>query len=258
VFIVFFDRAQGSAMSAALEYMNGLREDLEGFTFYPNTLSFGSCTVTGVPAMLGGYNYTPLAINQRAGELLEDKVNEAVTLMPRIFGGAGYRVAITDPVIANMQSVPDVSVFRDLPRVSARLLSGTLSGRFRSEFSAGEEEGINSFDFDILFRYGLFRAAPPALRYGIHYKGQWWREAAYNSYGRAAAEFSGLYYLEKLCPVDDGEGTLNIFMNAVTHESGAYGADFFPQTMPRSLPKKSGNGTDRRPTPSICTRSSRR
>ncbi|MDR2553721.1 MAG: membrane protein insertase YidC [Treponema sp.] len=232
VFIVFFDRAQGSAFSMALEYMPSLRESLEGFTFYPNTLSFGSCTVTGVPAMLGGYGYTPLAINERETEPLTVKVNEALTALPRLFGAAGYRVLVTDPVIANMQSVPDTSIFRDIPNVSARLLSGKLAGRFREEFPGGNEEGIFSFDFDILFRYGLFRAAPPALRYGIHYKGQWWREAAYNSYGRAAAEFSSLYYLPELCSVDGGAGTLNIFMNAVTHESGAYNADLFPQSRP--------------------------
>ncbi|MDR1305985.1 MAG: YidC/Oxa1 family membrane protein insertase [Treponema sp.] len=229
VFIVFFDRAQGTAMTDALAYMPDLREQLDGFAFYPNTLSFGSCTVTGVPAMLGGYEYTPAAINKRKDELLVDKVNEALTALPRLFGKAGYRVSITDPVIANMQSVPDVSIFQDLPNVTAGVLSGKLSDRFRAEFPNAEEKAIDTFDFDILFRYGLFRSSPPALRYGIHYKGQWWKEAAYNSYGRAVAEFSALYYLPDLCPVDSNTGTLNIFMNAVTHESGAYDARLFPK-----------------------------
>jgi hypothetical protein len=150
--------------------------------------------------------------------------------MPHFFGETGYRVTITDPVIANMQSVPDISVFNNMPNVTARLLSGKLTSRFRSEFPDEEKTGADSFDFDILFRYGIFRLSPPALRYGIHYKGQWWREAAYNSYGRAVAEFSGLYYLPEICHTDEGPGTLNIFMSAVTHESGAYNAELFPQS----------------------------
>ncbi|MDR0598528.1 MAG: YidC/Oxa1 family membrane protein insertase [Treponema sp.] len=235
VFIVFLDRAQGTAMTDALKYMPSLGEELEGFTFYPNTLSFGGCTVTGVPAMLGGYAYTPLAINERGDQTLVDKVNGALTFLPRLFGEAGYRVTITDPVIANMRSVPDVSPFSGMPNVSARLLSGKLAGRFREEFPPEDGGGEDAFDFDILFRYGLFRAAPPALRWGIYYKGQWWREAAYNSYGRAVAEFSSLYYLPQLCSVDGGGGTLNIFMNAVTHESGAYGPGLFPQSRPPSF-----------------------
>jgi YidC/Oxa1 family membrane protein insertase len=232
-FIVFFDRAQGTAMQTVLEEWPALAEQLDGFTFYPNTLSFGSCTVTGVPAMLGGYAYTPLAINERTDELLVDKVNEAITLLPRLFGEAGYRVTITDPVIANMQSVPDISIFKDMKNVTARNLSGTLSNRYRDEFPIEDEQTIDSFDFDILFRYGLFRAAFPALRFGIHYKGQWWRESAYNSYGRAVGEFSSLYYWPQLCSVADGtpvsKGTLNIFMNSITHESGAYNSNFVPQ-----------------------------
>ena len=232
VFIVFFDRAQGSAMADALGYFPDLRNSLEGFTLYPNTLSFGSCTVTGVPAMLGGYDYTPLAINSRKDELLVDKVNNAITFMPRRFGEAGYRVMITDPVIANMQSIPDISIFAGMHNVSAGLLSGKLTDRFRSEFPSGEDSGAGSFDFDILFRYGVFRVSPPVLRYGIYYKGQWWREAAYNSYGRAVGEFSSLYYFGEICSVDKGAPTLNILMNSITHEGGSYNADFFPQEEP--------------------------
>ena len=228
VFIVFMDRAQGSAMLDALEYMPSLKEELDGFEFYPNTLSFANNTVMGVPAMLGGYDYTPDVINSRENELLVDKVNEALTLMPRLFGGAGYMVNVTDPVISNMQSVPDISIYYNLPNVKAHLLSGKLSKRYYSEFSDETEEG-SSFDFDILFRFGIFRAAPPALRYGIYYKGQWWREAAYNSYGRAVAEFSSLYYLPDICSLDSTVPTLNIMMNAVTHEGGAYAADLLPQ-----------------------------
>ena len=229
VFILFMDRAQGSAMSDALDYMPSLKEELDGFIFYPNTISFGLNTVLGIPAMLGGYNYTPSAINERKSELLIDKVNEAITLLPKLFGNAGYRVMITDPVIANMQSIPDISIFRDLPNVSASLLSGKFSERFRAEFPDSDDKGNRSFDFDIIFRYGLFRISPPALRYGIYYKGQWWREAAYNSYGRAIGEFSSLYYLSEICSMDDKEPTLNILMNAITHEGGSYNRNYFPQ-----------------------------
>ena len=232
VFIVFLDRAQGSAMSDALEYMPSLKTEFDGFIFYPNTLSFGSNTVTGVPAMLGGYNYTPQAINKRKDELLVKKVNSAITNMPRFFGEAGYKVTITDPVIANMQSVPDISIFNDLPNVSAKLLSGKLTDHYRREFPDSVDDGINTFDFDILFRYGIFRAAPPILRYGIYYKGQWWREAAYNSYGRAIGEFSSLYYLPGICSINNNNPSLNILMNSITHENGYYNDNFFPQETP--------------------------
>lgn len=228
-FIMFLDRAIGVAMFTALEQMPELTEQLDGFIWYPNTLSFGSVTVTGLPSLLGGYDYTPLKINARQEEQLQDKVNEALTMLPKLFGEAGYRVSITDPAITNLSLVPDISVFKDMKNVTAQNLDGRLDRRFMEEFPHEGERLVDSFDFDILFRYGLFRIALPVLRYGIHYKGTWWRDAASNVYGYAVTEYSSLYYLGDLCSVDNGADTLNIFINETTHEPGAYTADLLPR-----------------------------
>jgi hypothetical protein len=107
-------------------------------------------------------------------------------------------------------------------------LDGKMERRFTEEYPVEEERFIDSFDFDILFRYGLFRIAPPILRYGLHYKGTWWRDGASNVYGRALTEFSTLYYLSDFCAVDQGSDTLSIFMNETTHQSGAYTAELRP------------------------------
>jgi YidC/Oxa1 family membrane protein insertase len=228
-FIMFLDRAIGVAMFTALEQMPDLTGQLDGFTWYPNTLSFGSVTVTGLPSLLGGYDYTPLKINARQDEPLKDKVNEALTMLPKLFGEAGYRVSVTDPAITNLSLVPDISVFKDMKNVKVQNLDGLLDRRFMEEFPHEGERLIDSFDFDILFRYGLFRIALPVLRYGIHYKGTWWRDAASNVYGYAVTEYSSLYYLGDLCKVDNGADTLNIFINETTHEPGAYTADLLPR-----------------------------
>jgi YidC/Oxa1 family membrane protein insertase len=227
-FIMFLDRALGIAMDTTLEQMPGLAEQLDGFTWYPNTLSFGRTTVTGLPAMMGGYDYTPLNIDAREQELLKDKVNEAITLLPKIFGEAGYRVSITDPSMTNLQLVPDISVYKNIKNVTAQNLDGRFNNRFMEEFPHAAERLIDSFDFDILFRYGLFRIALPALRYGIHYKGIWWRDGASNAYGRGLTEYATLYYLSDFCTVDAGASTLNIFMNETPHEPGAYTAELRP------------------------------
>jgi hypothetical protein len=227
--IVFLDRAAGAALYKALEKMPGLDAALDGFVFYPNCVSFGQTTVVGLPAMMGGYDYTPLNINARTGESLKDKVNEALTLLPVIFGEQGFRVSISDPSMANLQLVPDLSVFKDLPNVRAQNVDGRMNQRFMEEFPAEGERFIDSFDFDVLWRYGLFRIALPALRYGIHYKGQWWRDGASNNYGHAVTEYASLYYLSDFCGIDEGGDTLNIFMNETTHEPGAYTAELLPK-----------------------------
>ncbi|MDR1178390.1 MAG: membrane protein insertase YidC [Spirochaetaceae bacterium] len=227
--IVFLDRATGIALFKAMEKMPGLDTDLDGFVFYPNTLSFGQATIVGLPPLMGGYDYTPDKINARLDASLKDKVNEALTLLPALFGRSGYRVSITDPTMTNLQLVPDISVFSGLENVTARNIDGRMNQRFMEEFPQEGEKFIESFDFDVLFRYGFFRIALPALRYGIHYKGQWWRDGASNNYGHAVTEYASLYYLSDFCGIDDGGDTLNIFMNETTHEPGAYTSDLLPK-----------------------------
>jgi YidC/Oxa1 family membrane protein insertase len=221
-FIMFLDRAVGFCMRPALAMLPELSTQFDGFTWHPNTLSFGHTTITGLPAMLGGYDYAPLRIDERRDVLLKDKINESLTMLPRIFGEAGHRVTVTDPTMTNMQLVPDISVFEGIKNVRAMNLDGRMEHKFTEEYPVEEERLIDSFDFDILFRYGLFRIAPPVLRYGLHYKGTWWRDGASNVYGRALTEFSTLYYLSDFCSVDDGSDTLSVFMNETTHEPGAY------------------------------------
>jgi YidC/Oxa1 family membrane protein insertase len=227
-FIMFLDRAVGICMYPALAAMPELSAQFDGFTWYPNTLSFGHTTVTGLPAMLGGYDYTPLKSDERRDVLLKDKINEALTMLPKIFGEAGHRVTVTDPTMTNMQLVPDISVFDNIKNVRAMNLDGRMERRFAEEYPVEAERFIESFDFDILFRYGLFRIALPVLRYGLHYKGTWWKDGASNAYGRALTEFSTLYYLPEFCAVDEGPDTLGIFMNETTHEPGAYTAELRP------------------------------
>ncbi|MDR3138125.1 MAG: YidC/Oxa1 family membrane protein insertase [Treponema sp.] len=231
-FIMFLDRAIGIAMFKALDLLPELTEGLDGFTWYPNTLSFGGVTVAALPPLFGGYDYTPLRIDARQDELLKDKVNEALTLLPKIFGEAGYRVSVTDPSMTNLSLVPDLSVFENMKNVKVQNLDGRLDRRFMEEFPHQGERLVDSFDFDILFRYGLFRIALPALRYGIHYKGTWWRDGASNVYGHGVTEYSTLYYLGDLCKADEGADTLSIFYNETTHEPGAYTADLFPKPGP--------------------------
>ncbi|MDR0645238.1 MAG: YidC/Oxa1 family membrane protein insertase [Treponema sp.] len=229
-FVMFLDRAIGAAMFTALVEMPELKTQFDGFTFYPNTVSFGNCTVVGLPPMIGGYDYTPERINARGNILLKDKINESLTLLPKIFGESGVRVTITDPAMTNLQLVPDLSVFKGMQNVTAQNLDNRYNKRFLEEFAqkSAESNPLEGFDFDILFRYGIFRIAPPILRYGLHYKGTWWRDGASNAYGHALTEFSTLWYLGAICSADNGADTFSIFMNETTHEPGAYTKDLFP------------------------------
>ena len=233
IFVLMLDRAGGVAMPAALEELPGLRDALDGFTWYPNSLSFGDSTILGVPSLLGGYEYAPSAMNSRKDVPLVEKVNESLKLLPLLFGEAGYHVTITDPSLANLRWIPDTSIFDGIPNVTARNLKGLYKDRYLAENAFGEESETRRFDYDILLRFSLFRIAPPALRFVLYYNGDWWKDGrSSNAFERAVEVFPNLVYLTRLFDVRDEGNTLTIILNETTHESGAYTRDLVPSPAP--------------------------
>lgn len=232
-FFFFIDAAAGIAFNKVLEYSPDIKQKLDGFVWYPNTVSFANFTVSGQPALFGGYDYTPTAMAERKDQSLEDKINESFALLPRIFGEADWRVVITDPPIAQSRTIPATVFFNRMKNVQAKNIEDYFVHQYKERFPENDEKFIESFDFDILFRYGLFRIAPPVFRYALYYNGRWWRDGRSNGYERALSTFSTLYFLPELCAVDKGPDTLAIFMNETTHEPAAFTADLRP--IPGSL-----------------------
>ena len=119
VVVIMLDRALAPYIPYIMEENPKLQEQFDGFTYYPNTLSYGGYTNVGTPPLYGGYDYTPVHMNQRDTELLGDKHNEALKVMPTVFAEAGFDVTMIDPSYAGYQWIPDVSIFDDIPGVNA-------------------------------------------------------------------------------------------------------------------------------------------
>lgn len=119
VVLIMLDRALSCYFPYIMEEMPDVKKQFDGFVYYPNTLSFGSNTIYGVPAVYGGYEYTPEAMNARQHELLVDKHNEALKMMPKLFSDHGYRVVVCDPAIAGYSWTPDLSIFDGMENVRA-------------------------------------------------------------------------------------------------------------------------------------------
>ena len=127
VVVLMLDRAMGTQVPYIFNEKPELLEKFDGFTYYPNTISYGSRTRFGAPALYGGYEYTPERINERSYESLKSKHDEALKVMPVIFGDNGYNVTICDPSYAGYQLVPDLSIFDDYPEFNCFNTNGRFS-----------------------------------------------------------------------------------------------------------------------------------
>ena len=119
VIVIMLDRAMGQYVPYMFNEKPELREMFAGFTYYKNTVSFGGYTNFATPALLGGYEYTPVELNKRENETLVSKHNEALKVMPVLFDKHGYDVTVFDPVYANYKWIPDLTVFDEYPDIDA-------------------------------------------------------------------------------------------------------------------------------------------
>ena len=119
VVVIMLDRAMGPYIPFIFKEKPELYEKFAGFTYYKNTMSFSGKTNLAVPALLGGYEYTPVEMNKRDQEPLVDKHNEALLMMPVLFDKAGYEVTVCDPTYANYCWYPDLSLFDKYPGIDA-------------------------------------------------------------------------------------------------------------------------------------------
>lgn len=123
VIVLMLDRAMGEQVPYIFNEKPELKEQFEGFTYYSNTISFGKFTNFGTPALLGGYEYTPVEINKRKEESLVSKHNEALKVMPVLFDQNDFKVTVINPVYANYQWIPDLSIYDDYPEIE-RYITG--------------------------------------------------------------------------------------------------------------------------------------
>ncbi len=179
VVVIIIDRAMSSFFPFLINEKPELKQMYEGFTYYPNTMSYAGSTNFGMPSVYGGYEYTPEAMDERSDEYLVDKHNEAIRVMPVLFDENGYEVTVFDPCYANYQSPGDLSVYDEYPDIRKY---NTEAGMFSYDPQL-VWENMSLLNRN-LFCYGITKSVPTILQ-GILYNG-----GAYNSVNRYEAMFS--------------------------------------------------------------------
>ncbi len=130
VVVIMLDRAMGQLIPYIVNENPDLISAFDGFTYYSSALSFGRCTITGAPAIYGGYEYTPQALNARADESLADKHDESLLVLPVLFGQNGYDVTVMDPPFARYKWIGDLSIFDGYPYIDSYISSEIMNPYF--------------------------------------------------------------------------------------------------------------------------------
>lgn len=227
VVVLMLDRAMGEYVPYIFNEKPELKEQFSGFVHYSNTVSFGGYTNFGVPAVFGGYEYTPLEMNKRDGEPLVSKHNEALKVMPVLFAQNGYNVTVCNPSYANYQWIPDLSIYDEYPEIKSIRNAGIASdGLIAERWIQG-----NTRNF---FCYGILKSAPLCVQKVIYNDGAYNRaadEIAYSGQVRNDAhtatgisgsfmkQYNELANLSKAFSfTEEDKNTFLIMTNDITHE----------------------------------------
>ncbi|MCR4736072.1 MAG: membrane protein insertase YidC [Treponema sp.] len=213
VMIIFLDRAISSFFPYILEQFPEINEQFSGFTYYPNTLSFGNHTVFGFPAITGGYEYNQAEINKRSSELLKDKHNEAELVLPRLFLDAGFNVTYTDPSSPNYEWSGDFTAFEPYPQIKVSEERGKYIEQFKKEMDIQNTSNLDLICKQQMINYCFMEGFYPLLRDIFHRSVR----AGTEDEDKFLADFSELYYLDKLTDFSSKENTFTIIENETPH-----------------------------------------
>ena len=165
VIIFMLDRGMNEYIPYFVNEKPELKEIYDGFCYYPNTISYGLCTNYGAPAIFGGYEYTPEEMNARDTELLRDKHDEALKVMPALFYDEGYNVTVCDPPYAGYSTVPDLSIYDDYPEIRTFITKGY--------YWNAQKANVSDRNFRNFFCYSITKIAPLAIQNHLYNHGSY-------------------------------------------------------------------------------------
>ena len=219
VVVIMLDRGVGSFISYIMEENPDLKAQFDGFTYYKNTLSYGGYTNFATPSLYGGYEYTPLKMNQRSSELLEEKHNEALKVVPTILSKEGFAVTLIDPSYAGYQLIPDLSIYDDLEGVNVYHANGRYNGV--DKLIRTIEARRRNF-----FVFSLMKSLPVFWQNTFYQDGKYHRVEAYRvkkpvDYypDKTISEYNTMKNLSTMTSfTDSGENTYMFYRTNLTHE----------------------------------------
>ncbi|MDR1305984.1 MAG: YidC/Oxa1 family membrane protein insertase [Treponema sp.] len=225
VIVIMLDRAIPGYVPYIFEEKPDLLKSFKGFTYYPNSVSFGGHTVFGAPGLFGGYYYTPLEIQKRSDELLVNKYTDSMRVLPRLFSENSFTVTISDqPNIKN-------ELYSDYPDINIKNVKGKYTYHFLSR-----HDDLKDFDYSEvlhpqLIRFSFFEFSPLILREFIYDDGKYlnvnFRQPVLMT---TIDSYASLDFLSEITDItEENENFCIIFDNILTHEPAFFQApDYVP------------------------------
>lgn len=231
VVVMVLDRAMGTYVPYIFKENFELKDKFNGFKYYSNVISHGGSTNFGMPGVYGGYEYVPVEMNKRKDELLVDKHNESLKVLPVLFDRNNFDVTVLDAPYANYKWIPDLSIFDEYTNIKKYITIG--------KYSEIREDNNQDVNLDIVknnnrnfYYYSLMKCSPLLLQRRLYDGGRYnnlnaqkisnqIRSSLFTAINKSKnflKSYNVLTHLRQITGVVESGNKFIVMMNDTTHE----------------------------------------
>ena len=220
VLVIMLDKAPGFYMDTVFNEAPELFNSFTGFTAYPNTVSFASWTIQGAPGLYGGYEYTPWEMNQRREISMQEKHNQALSMLPFMFEKEGFESYLIDPPYPNYDTEPVFSFLDGHKNVHGiKALARYTDIWYRATGYPKLNTKSRRIKRNFIW-FSIFKIVPPSMRSIVHFN-DWWSETDYmDNVSDFIDRYSVLDFLPELTSTDSEINSFIFLDNEATHDPG--------------------------------------
>ena len=220
IFIFMLDRSMNFFIDPVFENAEIVKKEYTGFTVFENSIAFGTSTNFSTPSLFGGYEYTPENIDKRSNELLVDKHNEALSVLPRLFSEHNWNVSFTDPSWLNYAWIPDLSVFAKYNMIAKNIDgNGLYTQKFliKNNVQSMHQSKIYGIRRNMLY-FSLFKILPIEVRRIFYAEGMYGGVGIPIYSAPFMNAYSAIENLTEEVEFVESKNCINIIVNNLTHE----------------------------------------
>lgn len=190
ILVIVLDMADGWRFKESLDDPE-IAAAFDGFTYYPNAVSVSTTTLASMPAIMGGEDFLPDALDQDGAHSLQEKYNAAFQTMTNRIENKGFRFSLLEqhPLFPDSQTPPS-------PLYDPRFL----------ERISGKPDYFRNFHMDMILRNNaLLQGLPLFMKHVACINWEWTfvpKNSSFRPYTTSHRFLESLPRLSKSAPTD--------------------------------------------------------
>ncbi len=215
VMIIMMDRALSGYVPYIMDEFPEIKEAFAGFTYYPNTYSFGACTLTGGPALYGGYDFNPFDL-ENDKEHLQDRLDASIRFLPFNFSAAGFDCSVFDPPdYIDLSGTNLQGFFDDIDNTHAYNTGGVFKSPKQAE---SDFEYLHKWSVHNYIRHSIYLLVPNLLRSIIYDNGNYLSQDKVRKDLVLSDEVKSMELVSEMSSISEGnDNNLFVYTNLTAH-----------------------------------------